>query len=54
MNKIVRDRFGVKIKYPERSCKQCINYPCFTGIENCKCDFARYGCVTYIKKNDSV
>ena len=35
------------IKYSDRSCKKCKNYPCFIGINKCKCDFAKYGCYDY-------
>lgn len=48
--KVVKDKFGVKLKYPERSCKNCKKYPCFSGITNCKSDFAKYGCIYYIEK----
>ena len=27
-----------------RLCQQCINWPCFAGIENLETDFAREGC----------
>ena len=45
--KVSKDKYGVKLKYPERSCKDCRKYPCFSGIENCKSDFAKYGCTYY-------
>ena len=48
--KVVKDKFGVKLKYPERSCKNCKKYLCFSGITNCKSDFAKYGCIYYIEK----
>ena len=48
--KIVKDKFGVKLKYPQRSCKNCKKYPCFNGIINCKSDFAKYGCIYYSEK----
>lgn len=40
-------------KFPLRSCKQCLNYPCFYGIENLKADFAKYGCVDFELDKDS-
>lgn len=43
-----KDRDGVKYKHPERTCKECAKYPCFRDIEKSVCDFAKYGCVTYI------
>lgn len=55
--KSVRDKFGVKLKYPKRSCKNCRKYPCFVGIDKCKSDFAQYGCIFYsepIIKNEKL
>ena len=45
-----RDPDGIKYKKPERTCKNCILYPCFRGIENCSCDMAKYGCKLYKAK----
>ena len=45
--KQVKDPFGIKLKYPDRSCKSCKKYPCFVGIINCSSDFAKYGCNFY-------
>ena len=44
---IKKDKFGVKLKFPNRTCKQCQRYPCFTGIELCRSDFSTYGCIYY-------
>lgn len=44
-----KDKYGVKLKYPERSCTECKKYPCFNGFEKCVSDFASYGCVNYEK-----
>lgn len=53
--KVEKDKFGVKLKYPERSCKNCKKYPCFEGIGNCASDFAKYGCTLYsINKNETI
>ena len=41
---IVKDKDGIKLKFPDRSCKDCLKYPCFEGIDNCICDMAKYGC----------
>lgn len=49
---IERDDFGIVLKHPERTCKQCIRYPCFEGIKRCCCDFARYGCFSFKKRNN--
>lgn len=37
-------------KFPMRTCKECQLYPCFRGIENSKADFAKYGCISYSKR----
>lgn len=42
-----KDKFGVKLKFPDRDCKQCKKYPCFAGLEKCKCNMAKYGCFLY-------
>lgn len=47
MKSILKDSEGIKYKFPDRTCKDCINYPCFEGIKNMKCDFAKYGCRKY-------
>lgn len=36
-----------KWKQPLRTCKECARYPCFIGIDNLSCDFAKYGCREY-------
>lgn len=36
-----------KLKFPDRTCKECNKYPCFLGFENSTCDFAKYGCKSY-------
>jgi hypothetical protein len=38
---------GIKLKFPDRTCKACKKYPCFIGIENTRSDFAKYGCIYY-------
>lgn len=43
-----KDSAGVKYKHLDRTCKECKRFPCFEGIEICKCDFAKYGCRLYI------
>lgn len=45
--KVTKDRFGVKMKYPNRTCKNCKKYPCFNDMDKCKSDFAKYGCTNY-------
>lgn len=34
-------------KFPDRSCKKCESYPCFTGQDFNRCDHAKYGCIKY-------
>jgi len=48
-----QDKFGVKLKFPKRSCSMCNKYPCFDGIKKCKSDFAKYGCTYYREKHDN-
>jgi hypothetical protein len=45
----MKDKDGIKLKFPERSCSLCKKYPCFVGIKKCVCDFAKYGCIYYSK-----
>lgn len=47
MSSVKKDKFGIKLKFPDRECKSCKKYPCFQGIEKCVCDFASYGCIYY-------
>ena len=42
-----KDEEGIKYKYPERTCKECLKYPCFRGQENFDSDMAKYGCIHY-------
>jgi len=42
-----KDSQGIIYKFPNRTCKDCVRYPCFEGIENMSCDFAKYGCRKY-------
>ena len=50
LNKFEYDKDGIKYKHPECTCKECVNYPCFYGFENRVCDFAKYGCIEWVKK----
>ena len=38
----------------ERLCQQCINWPCFAGIENLETDFAREGCHEWFPRSEVV
>ena len=40
----LKDKDGIKLKYPERSCSQCIRFPCMQNMEELKCNMAKYGC----------
>lgn len=42
-----KDDEGIKYKFPDRSCKKCLNYPCFKGMEVLSSDMAKYGCKHY-------
>lgn len=44
---VLKDCAGIKYKYPNRTCKECVRYPCFEGIKSMSCDFAKYGCRKY-------
>ena len=44
-----QDEEGIKYKHPERTCKDCLKYPCFRGQENFESDMAKYGCIHYIE-----
>lgn len=44
----MKDKYGVNLKFPQRSCEECMRYPCiYKQQEVCRCDFAKYGCVNY-------
>lgn len=49
MSKVVKDKWGIKLKYPTRSCIECGLYPCFENMQRCKCNFAKYGCKLWLK-----
>lgn len=44
---IKKDKYGVKLKYPNRNCTLCCKYPCFKGMQKCVSNFASYGCKYY-------
>lgn len=51
-NKITyTDKEGNIYKFPERSCKRCLNYPCLANMHLYKSDFAKYGCINYKDEN---
>jgi hypothetical protein len=36
-----------------RLCQQCINWPCFAGIENLETDFAKEGCHAFRQRGEA-
>lgn len=50
---LVKDEFGILLKYPDRDCKECRRYPCMQNFGVFKCNFARYGCKDWIPKVDN-
>lgn len=48
----IKDKYGIKLKFPDRTCQECKRYPCFEGIERCISDFAKYGCIIYSGSTD--
>lgn len=48
---IDKDPYGVKLKFPNRKCRDCLQYPCFSGMEKCVSNFAAYGCIYYRDRN---
>lgn len=45
---IFKDPDGVVYKYPNRTCKDCIKYPCMKNMDTVfSSDFAKYGCTKY-------
>ena len=42
---------GYAYRFPERSCKKCVKYPCLEEMFNYKSDFAKYGCKNYQDPN---
>jgi hypothetical protein len=47
LNKLLKDSSGFRYKYPNRSCSNCLKYPCFLRMDNLHFDFAKYGCSEY-------
>lgn len=48
----LKDKDGISYKHPERSCKECLKYPCFKGQDiSTSCNYARYGCIKYIDED---
>ena len=47
------DRWGIKYQYPDRTCEDCVSYPCIQNQHTLKCDFAKYGCRNYAENNNT-
>lgn len=48
---IIKDEYGIQIKFPDRKCEDCKWYPCMNNFEIFNTKFAKYGCRDYqIKK----
>lgn len=41
----------LKDKYPQRSCKKCLNYPCIEDMDKLKSNFAKLGCDNWLDSN---
>lgn len=48
---IFRNKDGFRYKFPQNSCKRCINYPCIPKMDILKSDFAKFGCSNWIDGN---
>jgi hypothetical protein len=48
---IFKDKNGVHYKFPERSCKRCLKYPCLEKMDLLKSNFAAYGCKMFENSN---
>lgn len=47
--RVEKDKYGVKLKHPNRKCIECQRYPCFPEIHICSSNFAAYGCTKYVE-----
>lgn len=48
---IFRNKDNFHYKFPQYSCKRCLNYPCLSNMEVLKSDFAKFGCRRYKDAN---
>lgn len=48
---IFKDKNGFHYKFPERSCKRCLKYPCVSNMGNLQGNFAAYGCKMFEDEN---
>jgi hypothetical protein len=50
---IIKDRWGIQLKYPDRKCEDCLWYPCMVNFHIFHSPFAVYGCKDYkMKQNE--
>lgn len=48
---VFKDPDGVVYAHPERSCKNCLNFPCLDNMQELRSDFAKYGCIRWSNKD---
>lgn len=46
-----KDEDGFSYKHPERNCNKCLNFPCISGMDKLRGNFAAYGCVNFSDEN---
>jgi hypothetical protein len=46
-----KDKDNFHYKFPQNSCKRCLNYPCVNNMEKLKSDFAKFGCKKFDDAN---
>jgi hypothetical protein len=48
---IFKDKDNFHYKFPQNSCKRCLNYPCLPNMDKLKSDFAKFGCKKFDDAN---
>ncbi len=46
-----KDKDNFHYRFPQNSCKRCLNYPCLPNMTILKSDFAKFGCRNYLDEN---
>ena len=50
---ILKDEYGIQLKFPDRKCEDCMWYPCMANFHIFNSPFAVYGCKEYkLKQNE--
>lgn len=50
---VIKDEWGIQLKFPDRKCEDCMWYPCMANFEIFNSPFAVYGCKEYkVKRNE--